>query len=155
MMRTSNALRIPDDCTLGFVVSNRLSVNLTRSDLLHSHLERLRNIDFSTITEQVHAPQLNWFEWSSSFDYGEIRVFIGCMRFVFSFVAFKWKKYHTYFGTTIRLIIINYNLTHLLDIAGKNPSYIRLYLEECFLLNLPQLQELDKNNDKNEAVTQI
>ena len=53
LTKTSDALRIPDDCTLGFVVSNRLSVNLTQSDLLHSHLERLKEIQFSSIKEQV------------------------------------------------------------------------------------------------------
>nr|XP_026694842.1 fringe isoform X1 [Ciona intestinalis] len=53
LYRTSEHLNAPDDCTLGFVVSNRLAVELTSSNLLHSHLETLGQLNPATLTEQV------------------------------------------------------------------------------------------------------
>uniref|UniRef100_H2YWB9 Fringe-like glycosyltransferase domain-containing protein n=1 Tax=Ciona savignyi TaxID=51511 RepID=H2YWB9_CIOSA len=51
--QTSEKLRAPDDCTLGFIISNRLAVQLTESNLLHSHLEILNKLNPATLTEQV------------------------------------------------------------------------------------------------------
>ncbi|XP_072319903.1 beta-1,3-N-acetylglucosaminyltransferase lunatic fringe-like [Eucyclogobius newberryi] len=45
-MNTSDMIRLPDDCTVGFIVEGLLGVALTRSPLFHSHLENL-----STITD--------------------------------------------------------------------------------------------------------
>jgi len=53
LAQTSDDLRAPDDCTLGFVINNRLGVNLTHSNLLHSHLESLSELKQSSLTRQV------------------------------------------------------------------------------------------------------
>ncbi|XP_033821227.2 beta-1,3-N-acetylglucosaminyltransferase lunatic fringe-like [Periophthalmus magnuspinnatus] len=45
-MNTSDMIRLPDDCTVGFIVEGLLGVALTHSPLFHSHLENL-----STITD--------------------------------------------------------------------------------------------------------
>ncbi|KAJ0051249.1 hypothetical protein NL108_016543 [Boleophthalmus pectinirostris] len=45
-MNTSDMIRLPDDCTVGFIVEGLLGVALTHSPLFHSHLENL-----STVTD--------------------------------------------------------------------------------------------------------
>lgn len=40
-MDTSEMIRLPDDCTVGFIVEGLLGVGLIRSPLFHSHLETL------------------------------------------------------------------------------------------------------------------
>ncbi|XP_056442127.1 beta-1,3-N-acetylglucosaminyltransferase manic fringe isoform X1 [Gadus chalcogrammus] len=39
--QTSARIRLPDDCTVGFIVERRLGVSLVQSPLFHSHLENL------------------------------------------------------------------------------------------------------------------
>ncbi|XP_059903361.1 beta-1,3-N-acetylglucosaminyltransferase manic fringe isoform X2 [Gadus macrocephalus] len=39
--QTSARIRLPDDCTVGFIVERRLGVSLVQSLLFHSHLENL------------------------------------------------------------------------------------------------------------------
>uniref|UniRef100_H2ZBA1 Fringe-like glycosyltransferase domain-containing protein n=1 Tax=Ciona savignyi TaxID=51511 RepID=H2ZBA1_CIOSA len=52
-LETSKDLRLPDDCTLGFIIMNRLGVNLTVSDLFHSHLEPLSKLKPPVLRHQV------------------------------------------------------------------------------------------------------
>ncbi|XP_037830608.1 beta-1,3-N-acetylglucosaminyltransferase lunatic fringe isoform X2 [Kryptolebias marmoratus] len=40
-MTTAERIRLPDDCTVGYIVEALLGVSLTRSALFHSHLENL------------------------------------------------------------------------------------------------------------------
>ncbi|KAJ3614677.1 hypothetical protein NHX12_018248 [Muraenolepis orangiensis] len=40
-MATAEQIRLPDDCTVGYIVEALLGVSLTRSPLFHSHLENL------------------------------------------------------------------------------------------------------------------
>ncbi|CAL8330703.1 unnamed protein product [Merluccius merluccius] len=40
-MVTAEQIRLPDDCTVGYIVEALLGVGLTRSPLFHSHLENL------------------------------------------------------------------------------------------------------------------
>nr|CAB3265541.1 Fringe 1 [Phallusia mammillata] len=53
LLETSDKLRFPDDCTIGFVITNRLGVNLTHSPLFHSHLEPLSRIPSDDLKKQV------------------------------------------------------------------------------------------------------
>ncbi|XP_076817871.1 beta-1,3-N-acetylglucosaminyltransferase radical fringe-like [Clavelina lepadiformis] len=50
---TSKDLHLPDDCTVGFIITNRLTVHLTHSELFHSHLERLNHLNPRTFADQV------------------------------------------------------------------------------------------------------
>lgn len=50
-MNTSEMIRLPDDCTVGFIVEALLGVGLIRSPLFHSHLETLGLL--SDLTSQV------------------------------------------------------------------------------------------------------
>uniref|UniRef100_F6WD96 Fringe-like glycosyltransferase domain-containing protein n=1 Tax=Ciona intestinalis TaxID=7719 RepID=F6WD96_CIOIN len=52
-LRTSQALGHSDDCTVGFIIINRLKVNLTESILFHSHMELLSDIPITTFREQI------------------------------------------------------------------------------------------------------
>lgn len=52
-MSTAEHIRLPDDCTVGYIVEAQLGVSLTRSPLFHSHLENLRLV--SDVQNQVHA----------------------------------------------------------------------------------------------------
>jgi len=54
-VRTSEKLKLPDDCTLGFIITNRAGVELSQCPLFHSHLERL-----STIKESIFAKQVSF-----------------------------------------------------------------------------------------------
>ncbi|KAM9770860.1 beta-1,3-N-acetylglucosaminyltransferase lunatic fringe-like [Menidia menidia] len=50
-MATAEHIRLPDDCTVGYIAEALLGVSLTRSPLLHSHLENLDLV--SDINKQV------------------------------------------------------------------------------------------------------
>ncbi|XP_029918092.1 beta-1,3-N-acetylglucosaminyltransferase manic fringe [Myripristis murdjan] len=51
--QTSAAIRLPDDCTVGFIVEKRLGVAMVHCPLFHSHLENLLLISHSSIPQQV------------------------------------------------------------------------------------------------------
>jgi len=46
-------IKLPDDCTIGFISESLLNVNLTRSDLFHSHLEYLPGLQPSEFSKQI------------------------------------------------------------------------------------------------------
>lgn len=50
---TAEKIRLPDDCTIGYIIEALLEVKLTHSSLFHSHLENLRKMPFETVLEQV------------------------------------------------------------------------------------------------------
>uniref|UniRef100_H2Z1F1 Fringe-like glycosyltransferase domain-containing protein n=1 Tax=Ciona savignyi TaxID=51511 RepID=H2Z1F1_CIOSA len=52
-LATSKALGHADDCTIGFIITNRLKVNLTVTNLFHSHMENLAKLDPTTLQKQV------------------------------------------------------------------------------------------------------
>lgn len=52
---TAERIRLPDDCTVGYIVEALLHVPLTRSGLFHSHLENLQQVPASELQEQVWA----------------------------------------------------------------------------------------------------
>ncbi|KAJ8263813.1 hypothetical protein GJAV_G00141570 [Gymnothorax javanicus] len=51
--RTSALIRLPDDCTVGFIVQERLGVQLVQSRAFHSHLENLLLLTPQLIPQQV------------------------------------------------------------------------------------------------------
>lgn len=52
-MATAELIRLPDDCTVGYIVEALLGVSLIRSALFHSHLENLGLV--LDIHSQVHT----------------------------------------------------------------------------------------------------
>ncbi|XP_049495088.1 beta-1,3-N-acetylglucosaminyltransferase lunatic fringe [Panthera uncia] len=52
-MNTAERIRLPDDCTIGYIVEALLGVPLIRSGLFHSHLENLQQVPASELHEQV------------------------------------------------------------------------------------------------------
>ncbi|XP_011885070.1 PREDICTED: beta-1,3-N-acetylglucosaminyltransferase lunatic fringe isoform X2 [Cercocebus atys] len=46
-MNTAERIRLPDDCTIGYIVEALLGVPLIRSGLFHSHLENLQQVTLS------------------------------------------------------------------------------------------------------------
>ncbi|XP_076147499.1 beta-1,3-N-acetylglucosaminyltransferase manic fringe [Alosa pseudoharengus] len=50
---TSASIRLPDDCTVGFIVERRLGVRMVHSPLFHSHLENLLMLSPRYISQQV------------------------------------------------------------------------------------------------------
>ncbi|XP_076121025.1 beta-1,3-N-acetylglucosaminyltransferase lunatic fringe [Alosa pseudoharengus] len=52
-MNTAEKIRLPDDCTVGYIVESVLGVPLTRSNLFHSHLENLQQVSKSELHKQV------------------------------------------------------------------------------------------------------
>lgn len=52
-MNTAEKIRLPDDCTIGYIIESVLGVPLTRSNLFHSHLENLQQVSRSEIHKQV------------------------------------------------------------------------------------------------------
>lgn len=52
-MHTAERIRLPDDCTIGYIVEALLGVPLTRSRLFHSHLENLQQVPASELHQQV------------------------------------------------------------------------------------------------------
>uniref|UniRef100_A0A5F9DR28 LFNG O-fucosylpeptide 3-beta-N-acetylglucosaminyltransferase n=1 Tax=Oryctolagus cuniculus TaxID=9986 RepID=A0A5F9DR28_RABIT len=55
-MHTAERIRLPDDCTIGYIVEALLGVPLTRSRLFHSHLENLQQVPALELHEQVCGP---------------------------------------------------------------------------------------------------
>lgn len=55
-MSTAERIRLPDDCTIGYIVEALLGVRLIRSGLFHSHLENLQQVPASELHEQVCLP---------------------------------------------------------------------------------------------------
>ncbi|KAM6940500.1 beta-1,3-N-acetylglucosaminyltransferase manic fringe [Xenentodon cancila] len=51
--RTSTKIRLPDDCTVGFIVEKKLGISMVPSSLFHSHLENLLLINQRSIPKQV------------------------------------------------------------------------------------------------------
>lgn len=52
-MNTAEKIRLPDDCTVGYIIESVLGVPLTRSTLFHSHLENLQQVPRSEIHKQI------------------------------------------------------------------------------------------------------
>uniref|UniRef100_A0A3P9KAV5 Beta-1,3-N-acetylglucosaminyltransferase n=1 Tax=Oryzias latipes TaxID=8090 RepID=A0A3P9KAV5_ORYLA len=52
-MNTAEKIRLPDDCTIGYIIESVLGVRLTRSNLFHSHLENLQQVTRSEIPKQI------------------------------------------------------------------------------------------------------
>lgn len=52
-MSTAEKIRLPDDCTIGYIIESVLGVKLIRSNLFHSHLENLHQVPKSEIHKQV------------------------------------------------------------------------------------------------------
>ncbi|XP_038598748.1 beta-1,3-N-acetylglucosaminyltransferase radical fringe [Tachyglossus aculeatus] len=50
---TAEKVRLPDDCTVGYIVEGLLGVRLRRSPLFHSHLENLRTLTPRALLTQV------------------------------------------------------------------------------------------------------
>ncbi|XP_043955367.1 beta-1,3-N-acetylglucosaminyltransferase lunatic fringe [Gambusia affinis] len=52
-MNTAEKIRLPDDCTIGYIIESVLGVPLTRSSLFHSHLENLQQVSRSEVHKQI------------------------------------------------------------------------------------------------------
>ncbi|TKS90276.1 Beta-1,3-N-acetylglucosaminyltransferase radical fringe [Collichthys lucidus] len=50
---TAEKIRLPDDCTIGYIIEALLEVKLTHTHLFHSHLENLQKLPTDTVLEQV------------------------------------------------------------------------------------------------------
>uniref|UniRef100_A0A8D0A2N0 Beta-1,3-N-acetylglucosaminyltransferase n=1 Tax=Sander lucioperca TaxID=283035 RepID=A0A8D0A2N0_SANLU len=50
---TAERIRLPDDCTIGYIIEALLEVTLTHTHLFHSHLENLQKLPTDTVLEQV------------------------------------------------------------------------------------------------------
>ncbi len=51
--QTSATIRLPDDCTVGFIVEKRLGISMVHCPLFHSHLENLLLISQRSIPHQA------------------------------------------------------------------------------------------------------
>ncbi|AWP17185.1 putative beta-1-3-N-acetylglucosaminyltransferase radical fringe isoform 2 [Scophthalmus maximus] len=50
---TAEKIRLPDDCTIGYIIEALLEVSLTHTHLFHSHLENLQKLPTDSVLEQV------------------------------------------------------------------------------------------------------
>uniref|UniRef100_A0A672GXF3 O-fucosylpeptide 3-beta-N-acetylglucosaminyltransferase n=1 Tax=Salarias fasciatus TaxID=181472 RepID=A0A672GXF3_SALFA len=50
---TAEKLRLPDDCTVGYIIEALLEVPLTHTHLFHSHLENLQKLPADGVLQQV------------------------------------------------------------------------------------------------------
>lgn len=50
---TSALIRLPDDCTVGYIIECKLGARLQPSPLFHSHLETLQLLGAAQLPEQV------------------------------------------------------------------------------------------------------
>lgn len=54
---TSALIRLPDDCTVGYIIECKLGGHLQPSPLFHSHLETLQLLGAAQLLEQVSWPR--------------------------------------------------------------------------------------------------
>lgn len=52
-MSTAERVRLPDDCTVGYIVEGLLGARLLPSSLFHSHLENLQRLPPDAVPQQV------------------------------------------------------------------------------------------------------
>ncbi|XP_004861062.1 beta-1,3-N-acetylglucosaminyltransferase radical fringe isoform X2 [Heterocephalus glaber] len=52
-MSTAERVRLPDDCTVGYIVEGLLGARLLHSPLFHSHLENLQRLPTDAVLQQV------------------------------------------------------------------------------------------------------
>ncbi|KAL0595767.1 Beta-1,3-N-acetylglucosaminyltransferase radical fringe [Plecturocebus cupreus] len=52
-MSTAEQVRLPDDCTVGYIVEGLLGARLLHSPLFHSHLENLQRLPPDTLLQQA------------------------------------------------------------------------------------------------------
>ncbi|MGH0136070.1 UNVERIFIED_CONTAM: hypothetical protein FKN15_019028 [Acipenser sinensis] len=50
---TAEKIRLPDDCTIGYIIEALLEVKMIHSRLFHSHLENLQRLPINTVLNQV------------------------------------------------------------------------------------------------------
>ncbi|XP_061083211.1 beta-1,3-N-acetylglucosaminyltransferase radical fringe [Conger conger] len=50
---TAEKIRLPDDCTIGYIIEGLLEVQMTHTRLFHSHLENLQRLPSETVLRQV------------------------------------------------------------------------------------------------------
>ncbi|XP_048348169.1 beta-1,3-N-acetylglucosaminyltransferase radical fringe isoform X1 [Sphaerodactylus townsendi] len=50
---TAERIRLPDDCTIGYIIEGLLEVKLQHSSLFHSHLENLQRLRGEVVLKQV------------------------------------------------------------------------------------------------------
>lgn len=50
---TAERIRLPDDCTIGYIIEGLLEVKLLHSPLFHSHLENLQRLHTEAVLKQV------------------------------------------------------------------------------------------------------
>ncbi|KAM9296132.1 beta-1,3-N-acetylglucosaminyltransferase radical fringe [Gastrophryne carolinensis] len=50
---TAEKVRLPDDCTIGYIIEGLLDVKMQHSNLFHSHLENLQKLPQSSLLQQV------------------------------------------------------------------------------------------------------
>ncbi|KAK2528318.1 Rfng [Columba guinea] len=50
---TAERVRLPDDCTIGYIIEGLLEVKLLHSPLFHSHLENLQRLQGEAVLQQV------------------------------------------------------------------------------------------------------
>lgn len=54
-LSTSELIRLPDDCTVGYIIECKVGGQLLPNLLFHSHLENLQLIPTSQLMEQVRS----------------------------------------------------------------------------------------------------
>lgn len=57
---TAEKIRLPDDCTVGYIIEALLEVPLTHTGLFHSHLENLQRLPTDNILKQVRLLRGPW-----------------------------------------------------------------------------------------------
>ncbi|KAM5135399.1 beta-1,3-N-acetylglucosaminyltransferase radical fringe [Mantella aurantiaca] len=50
---TAEKVRLPDDCTIGYIIEGLLEVKMQHSNLFHSHLENLQKLPQNSLLQQV------------------------------------------------------------------------------------------------------
>lgn len=74
--QTSAKIRLPDDCTVGFIVEERLGISMVHCPLFHSHLENLLLISHRNIPHQALKLLLLLCGTRLILDYSETKDFI-------------------------------------------------------------------------------
>uniref|UniRef100_A0AAZ3RXU5 O-fucosylpeptide 3-beta-N-acetylglucosaminyltransferase n=1 Tax=Oncorhynchus tshawytscha TaxID=74940 RepID=A0AAZ3RXU5_ONCTS len=76
-MNTAEKIRLPDDCTIGYIIESVLGVPLTRSNFFHSHLENLQQVSRSELHKQVRCERVSICRFTVRIEFQHLSELIG------------------------------------------------------------------------------
>ncbi len=143
-MNTAEKIRLPDDCTIGYIIESVLGVPLTRSSLFHSHLENLQQVSKSEVHKQVRKLIQALFSSVKCSIIVLTQCFIFNLDYIELWNVWKQEEYHQHergflcWGGLIQVRQVLNTLDHIWILLLFIFAY--MYKSKLYFFNLSQVQ---------------